>query len=71
MAYTQVPNQFTECEVYRGFTIACHNDRYSTFRGYGGLERTSGADTRAEARRDVDAFIVSESAYHTATGWHS
>lgn len=65
---TQVPNDYTECETYRGHVIATRYGSYSAFRGHGGLARTSGSTSRASCRRAIDAHILDTEVHASATG---
>ena len=66
---TQVPNDYTECETYRGHVIAMRGGgSYAAFRGHGGLPRTAWVWTRADCRRAIDAHILDTAAHASATG---
>jgi hypothetical protein len=56
-----IPNEFTLCESYRGWTIALRDGRYSIWnrRGYC---RGGHAGERAEARRMIDNQIADDAA---------
>jgi len=55
-----IPNDWTECEVYEGATIAVKNGVYGAFFAAQGFFITGSCKTRAEARRAVDRWYEVE-----------
>lgn len=54
---TKVPNDWTECEVHRGWTIALkHISRNGpTYKGFRAGAETAGYGSRADCRLAIDA----------------
>jgi len=49
-----IPNDYTECEVYNGYTIALRGERYYAFDNYGDRIKFGGCETREKCRRKID-----------------
>lgn len=62
-----IPGGWTDCEIYRGYTIAVKGGEYGAFKGIDGGPQARGS-TRAECRRAIDDKILRDTNYHAATG---
>jgi hypothetical protein len=50
-----VPNDWTECEVYRGWTIAVKHYKSAAYKGFRAGAQTASYSSRADARLAIDA----------------
>lgn len=51
----KIPNDWTECEMYKGHCIAIRGGFYASFL-YGKPTTRGNRNTREEVRRDIDAL---------------
>jgi hypothetical protein len=56
----QLPNDYTGCEVYRGFVIGLRNDWYKGFRGGEPMIGIGPERTRAAVRKAIDQVEASK-----------